>query len=148
MNRVSYSDEFFIKVWNQQKRKRSVLFQLLGLYTNEFCFLFRVHEAIWQTQYQSYRQLKDDKMEMKSKSYLRIIFLINYMMEESLLAYIEWSRASRFSVRKNVTKKRKKESGTQMDWCLRSRSCQFSIQKFHLLQYADSTYRYKISECH
>ena len=78
-------------------------------------FFFVIHEAIRQTQYQSYRQLKDDKMEMKSKSYLRIIFLINYMMEESLLAYIEWSRASRFSVRKNVTKKRKKESGTQMD---------------------------------
>ena len=49
-------------------------------------FFFVIHEAIWQTQYQSYRQLKDDKMEMKSKSYLRIIFLINYMMEESRLA--------------------------------------------------------------
>ena len=51
-------------------------------------FFFVIHEAIRQTQYQSYRQLKDDKMEMKSKSYLRIIFLINYMMEESLLVKV------------------------------------------------------------
>ena len=82
-------------------------------------------------------------MQMKSKLYLRIILLINYMMEENLFVYVECSSvkhaASRFSVRKNVTKKRQKESDTWMDWYLRSRSCQFFIQKFHVLHYADST---------
>ena len=51
--------------------------------------------------------------EMKSKLYLRIILLINYMMEENLFVYVECSSvkhvASRFSVRKNVTKKRKRK---------------------------------------
>ena len=90
-----------------------------------------------QTQHQG------DTMQMKSKLYLRIILLINYMMEENLFVYVECSSvkhaASRFSVRKNVTKKRQKESDTWMDWYLRSRSCQFFIQKFHVLHYADST---------
>ena len=68
----------------------------------------------------------DGAMEMKRKLYLRIILLSNYMMEENLFVYIECSSvkhvASRFSVRKNVTKKknkkekkRKKESDTWMD---------------------------------
>ena len=61
----------------------------------------------------------DGAMEMKSKLYLRIILLINYMMEENLFVYVECSSvkhaASRFSVRKNVTKKRQKESDTWMD---------------------------------
>ena len=52
-------------------------------------------------------------MEMKSKLYLRIILLINYMMEENLFVYVECSSvkhvASKFSVRKNVTKKKRKE---------------------------------------
>ena len=52
-------------------------------------------------------------MEMKSKLYLRIILLINYMMEENLFVYVECSSvkhvASKFSVRKNVTKKRKEK---------------------------------------
>ena len=52
-------------------------------------------------------------MEMTSRLYLRIILLINYMMEENLFVYVEWSSvkyvASRFSVRKNVTRKKKKE---------------------------------------
>ena len=46
---------------------------------------------------------------MKSKLYLRIMLLINYMMEENMFVYIECSpvkqAASRFSVRKNVTQK-------------------------------------------
>ena len=50
-------------------------------------------------------------MEMKSKLYLRIIVLINYKMKENLFVYVECAsvkhEASRFSVRKNVTKKRK-----------------------------------------
>ena len=53
-------------------------------------------------------------MEMKSKLYLRIILLINYMMEENLFVYVECSSvkhaASRFSVRKNVTKKNKNKN--------------------------------------
>ena len=65
------------------------------------------------------------------------------MIEENLFVNVEQSpvkhAASRFSVRKNVTKKRQKESDTWMDWYLRSRSCQFFIQKFHVLHYADST---------
>ena len=60
-------------------------------------------------------------MEMKIKLYLRIILLINYIVEENLFVYVECSSvkhvASRFSVRKNFTKKkeRKKESDTWMD---------------------------------
>ena len=55
-------------------------------------------------------------MEMKSKLYLRIVLLINYMMEENLFVYVECSSvkhvASQFSVRKNVTKKKKKKKVT------------------------------------
>ena len=91
-------------------------------------------------------------MEMKSKLYLRIILLINCMMKENLFVYVECSSVkhvvSKISVRKNVTKKkkrkerkkeRKKENDTWMDRYLRSRSCQFFIQKFRVLHYADST---------
>ena len=41
---------------------------------------------------------------------------------------------------KNKTKnqKKQKDSDTWMDWYLKSRSCQFFIQKFHVLRYADS----------
>ena len=64
-------------------------------------------------------QQKDDTMQMNSKLYLQIILLINYMMDENLFVYIEWSpvqhATSRFSVRKDVTakkKERKKENDT------------------------------------
>ena len=64
----------------------------------------------------------DGAMEMKSKLYLRIILLINYMMKESLFAYAECSSvkhaASRFSVRKNVTKKKKRKE--RMKECKKS----------------------------
>ena len=54
----------------------------------------------------------DGAMEMKSKIYLQIILLINYMMEGNLFFYVECSSvkhaASLFSVRKNVTKKERK----------------------------------------
>ena len=51
-------------------------------------------------------------------------------MEGNLFVIVEYSpvmhAASRFSVKKNVTrKKRKEKSDTWMDWYLRSRSCQF-----------------------
>ena len=39
-----------------------------------------------------------------------------------------------------------KESDTWIDWYLRSRSCQFFIQKFHVLHYADSILPYKTVE--
>ena len=82
-------------------------------------------------------------MHMKSKLYLRIILLINYVMEENLFVSVEQfpvkHAAPRFSVRKNVAKKRQKESSTWMDRYLRSGSCQFFIQKFYVLHCADST---------
>ena len=63
-------------------------------------------------------------------------------MEENVFVNVEYSlvkhAASRFSVRKNVTKKDRK-SDTWMDWYLRPISCQSFIQKFHVLHYADST---------
>ena len=48
----------------------------------------------------------DGTMETKTKLYLRIILLINYMTEENLFVHA----ASRFSVRKNITKKEKKKN--------------------------------------
>ena len=59
-------------------------------------------------------------MEIKSYLYLRIILLINYVMEENLSVDVEYSpikhAASQFSVRKIVTEKRRqKESDTWMD---------------------------------
>ena len=39
-----------------------------------------IHEATHYARYQSYRQDKGDTIEMKSKLYLRVILLINYMM--------------------------------------------------------------------
>ena len=36
-------------------------------------------------------------------------------------------------------KKKDKKNDTWMDWYLRSRSCQFLIQKFHVLHYGDPT---------
>ena len=49
---------------------------------------------------------------MKSKLYLRIILLINYVMEENLFVSVEQfpvkHAAPRFSVRKNVAKKNTK----------------------------------------
>ena len=102
-----------------------------------------IHEATRYTRYQSYRQNKDDTMEVKSKLYLRITLLINYMMEENLFLYVVWSSvkhaASVFPVEKNFTKKEKNKSDIWMDRYFRSRSCQFFIQKFHELQYADFT---------
>ena len=86
-------------------------------------FFFMVGEATSYTRCRSYKKTQGryaGAMEMKSKLYLRIILLINYMMEENLFVYVECSSvkhvASRFSVRKNVTKKKeKKESDTWMD---------------------------------
>ena len=83
-------------------------------------------------------------MEMNSKSHFRIILLIKYMMEENMFVYVECCSvkhvASRFYVRKNVTKKRKEKKEVTPRWTdIMSRSCQFFIQKFHVLNYGDST---------
>ena len=71
---------------------------------------------------QTTQERYDGAMETKRKLDLRIILLINYMTEENLFVYAECSSikhaASRFSVRKNVTKKNKRkknESDTWMD---------------------------------
>ena len=71
---------------------------------------------------QTTQERYDGAMEIKRKLDLRIILLINYMTEENLFVYTECSSikhaASRFSVRKNVTKKNKRkknESDTWMD---------------------------------
>ena len=71
---------------------------------------------------QTTQERYDGAMEIKWKLDLRIILLINYMTEENLFVYAECSSikhaASRFSVRKNVTKKNKRkknESDTWMD---------------------------------
>ena len=71
---------------------------------------------------QTTQERYDGAMEIKRKLDLRIILLINYMTEENLFVYAECSSikhaASRFSVRKNVTKKNKRkknESDTWMD---------------------------------
>ena len=62
---------------------------------------------------QTTQERYDGAMELKRKLYLRIILLINYMTEENLFVYAECSSikhaASRFSVRKNITKKKRKE---------------------------------------
>ena len=67
------------------------------------------------------------------------------MMEENLFVYVECSSvkhvASRFSVRKNVTKKKEKRKKVTPGWNDISGpgSVSFFIQKFHVLHYADST---------
>ena len=53
----------------------------------------------------------DGAIEVNIKLYLRIVLLINDMMEENLFAYVACSfvkhATSRYSVRKNITKKKK-----------------------------------------
>ena len=78
---------FSLNVISTKKKERSVLFPLLGLHS--FIFFLMIHEATQYTQYQSFRQHEDNTMEMKSKFYLQIILLINYMMEENLFVYVE-----------------------------------------------------------
>ena len=53
----------------------------------------------------------DGAIELNIKLYLRIVLLINYMMEENLFVYVACSSVkhttSRYSVRKNITKKKR-----------------------------------------
>ena len=57
--------------------------------------------------------LMNDMGEHQTKLYLLIIMLITYMMELNLFVYVKYSSVkhatSRFSVRKNVSKKRWKK---------------------------------------
>ena len=72
------------------------------------------------------------------------------MMEENLFVNVVSCKACSFTVfcqKKCHKKKKDKESDTWMDLYLRSRSCQFFIQKFHVLDYTDSTQAYKPVEC-
>ena len=72
------------------------------------------------------------------------------MIEENLFVYAEWSSvkhaASWFSVKKKCPKKKKKKKKRKAKNESDTRSCQFFIQKFHALHYADSTYSYKTAE--
>ena len=56
---------------------------------NSFILFFMIYEATQYTRYKSYREHKDDVMEMNSKLYLRTILLINYMRQENLFVYVE-----------------------------------------------------------
>ena len=123
MNRVSCSDEFFIKRLTSKKkrkkeRKKDVSYSLYqsGLHYNElFSFFFMIHEATRYTRHQSYKQHEGDAMEINSNLYLRITLIINYMMEENLFFNAEQCpvkhAASRFSARETVTPGRTNISG-------------------------------------
>ena len=56
---------------------------------NSFIFFFVIHEATRYTLYSNYSRHKGDMMKMKNKLYLRIILLINYIMEENLFVNVE-----------------------------------------------------------
>ena len=63
-------------------------------------------------------------------------------MEENLFVNLEHSPVSmqlHGFLPENKKTKNQKESDTLMDWYLRSKSCQFFIQKLPVLHYADST---------
>ena len=88
-------------------------------------FFFMIDETTPHTRYPSYKNARaiwwsDGTMEMKSKSHFRIILLIKYMMEENMFVYVECCSvkhvASRFYVRKNVTKKRKEKKEVTPGW--------------------------------
>ena len=59
-------------------------------------------------------------MQMKSKLYLRIILLINYIMEKNLFVNVEYSlvkhSTSLFSIRKNVTHTKKDKMRVAPGW--------------------------------
>ena len=56
---------------------------------NSFILFFMIYEATQYTRYKSYREHKDDTMEMNSKLYLQTILLINYMRQENLFVHVE-----------------------------------------------------------
>ena len=103
------------QIKKNKERKKDFIPFISSVYVLMNCFIifFMIQEATRYTRNQSFRQHKPNTMQMKSKLYLRIILLINYMMEENLFVYVECSSvkhaASRFSVRKNATKKIEKK---------------------------------------
>ena len=83
---------------------------------NYFILFFMIYEATRYTRYQKLQTTQgrnDGAMEIKRNIYLRIILLINYMMEKNLFVYVECSSvkhtASWFFVRKNIIKKKKRK---------------------------------------
>ena len=108
---------------------------------DELFFFFMIHIATRYKRYQNYRHHKGDTTDMKSKLYLQIILLINYIdnggKSVCYVRVVSW-KAYSFTVFCQK-KDRNKESNTWMDLCLRSRSCRYFIQKFHVLHYANSS---------
>ena len=72
-----------------------------------------IHETTRYTRYESYREHKGDTMETKSKLYLRIILLIDYMMKEksACLCRVVSCKVCSFTVfcQKKSHKKRKEK---------------------------------------
>ena len=70
-----------------KERKKCLILFISYAYTiiNSFIFFFMIYEATQYTRHQIYRHNKGDTMKMRNKLYLRVILLINYMMEENLL---------------------------------------------------------------
>ena len=56
---------------------------------NSFIFFLMIHEATRYARCESHRQYQGDVMQMKIKLHLRIILLINYIMEENLFVNVE-----------------------------------------------------------
>ena len=93
---------FLLNVWFQKKkkkkknrekkRKKETPYSLdkLRLSFNDF-FFFLFHDSWRNMVYTmlSYRQQQGDTMQMKSNFFLRIMLLINYMMEENLFVNVE-----------------------------------------------------------
>ena len=121
-----YQERLGIKSLDIKKEKKKYLISFhflywVGLHYNEF-FYFLFHDSRSNTVHtmsklQVTQGRHDGAMEAKSKLYLRIILLINYIMEENLFVYVEYSSvkhaASLFSARKKCHKR--KESDTWMD---------------------------------
>ena len=87
MDHVPCTDEFFIKRLISKKRKK----ERLGLHFDGFFQFFFFYDSWSNTVYTilKLQQHKGDTMKMKSKLYLRITLLINYIMEVNLFDNVE-----------------------------------------------------------
>ena len=117
MSRASCSDEFIIK-WLMPNKKRKKKEKKRTERKKCLNFFFIIYQATRYTRYQSYKQHKGDTMSKlvnynKRVNYIYEVYCYNYMMQENLFVYVEYPpvkhAASRFSVRKNVTKKKEKK---------------------------------------
>ena len=86
MSPVPWSDEFFIKRLISKKKKKKKKVSYVYFLMNSFILFFMIHET---TPFKGSRQHKGDTMQIKSKLYLRIIMLINYITEENLFIIAE-----------------------------------------------------------